>query len=142
MAIPEGFRQIHRLRLALRWGDMDVLGHVNNTEYFRYFEQARVELFDELGFSVLPDATGPVIINAHCTFLKQLRYPGDIEVITYAGAPGRSSFEMRHEVRRIDEPEVLIAEGGVKVVWVDRQAEKSVPLPESVRELLRISDAV
>lgn len=136
MAIPDGFQQIHRLQLKLRWGDMDVLGHVNNTEYFRYFEQARVEIFDELGFSVLPDATGPVIINARCTFLRQLRYPGEIEVITYAGAAGRSSFEMLHEVRRIDEPEVLIAEGGVKVVWVDRQAEKSVPLPDLVREKL------
>ena len=139
MAIPEGFRLIRRLPLKLRWGDMDVLGHVNNTEYFRYFEQARVEIFDKLGFSVLPDATGPVIINAHCTFLKQLRYPGEIDVITYAGNPGRSSFEMLHEVRRIDEPEVLVAEGGVKVVWVDRQAEKSVALPEEVRRMLQLA---
>ena len=136
MAIPEGFRLIRRLQMKLRWGDMDVLGHVNNTEYFRYFEQARVEIFDELGFSVLPDSTGPVIINAHCTFLKQLRYPGEIEVLTYAGAPGRSSFEMLHEVRRTDTPEVLVAQGGVKVVWVDRQAEKSVPLPDEVRQKL------
>lgn len=136
MAIPEGYRQIHRIQLALRWGDMDVLGHVNNTEYFRYFEQARVEIFDELGCSVLPDATGPVIINAHCTFLRQLRYPGQIEVVTFAGAPGRSSFEMLHEVRRIDDPDLLIAEGGVKVVWVDRRAEKSVPLPDEIRQKL------
>jgi acyl-CoA thioester hydrolase len=138
MAIPDGYQRIHRLQLKLRWGDMDVLGHVNNTEYFRYFEQARVEIFDELGFSVLPDATGPVIINAHCTFLRQLRYPGEIEIITYAGAPGRSSFEMLHEVRRIDEPDVLIAEGGVKVVWVDRLAEKSVSLPAEVKQMLQI----
>ena len=138
MAIPNGYQRIHRLQLKLRWGDMDVLGHVNNTEYFRYFEQARVEIFDEVGCSVLPDATGPVIINAHCTFLRQLRYPGEIEVITYAGAAGRSSFEMLHEIRRIDEPHVLIAEGGVKVVWVDRQAEKSVPLPDEVRKTLQL----
>ena len=44
MAIPDGFRLIHRLPLKLRWGEMDALGHVNNTEYFRYFEQARVEI--------------------------------------------------------------------------------------------------
>ena len=84
----------------------------------------------------MPDATGPVIINAHCTFLKQLRYPGEIDVITYAGNPGRSSFEMLHEVRRIDDPDVLFAQGGVKVVWVDRQAEKSVALPDEVRGVL------
>ncbi len=139
MAIPDGFRLIHRTRLALRWGDMDALGHVNNTEYFRYFEQARVEMFDALGFTVARVGTGPVIINANCTFLKQLRYPGEIEVTSYAGSPGRSSFEMLHEVRRIDQPGVVVAEGGVKVVWVDQQAEKSVPLPEEVRRKLQLA---
>ncbi len=139
MAIPEGFRRVHSTRIAIRWGDMDALGHVNNTAYFRYFEQARVEMFDALGFPVAQVGTGPVIINAHCTFLKQLRYPGDVEVVSYAGAPGRSSFEMLHEVRRIDEPDVVVAQGGVKVVWVDQQAEKSVPLPEGVRQLLQLA---
>jgi acyl-CoA thioesterase FadM len=27
----------------IRWSDMDMLGHVNNTVYFRYMEQARIE---------------------------------------------------------------------------------------------------
>lgn len=137
MAIPDGFKQVHRTRIAIRWGDMDALGHVNNTAYFRYFEQARVEMFDELGFAVALGGTGPVIINAHCTFLKQLRYPGDVDVISYAGAPGRSSFEMLHEVRRIDEPDALVAQGGVKVVWVDHEVEKSVALPDKLRSMLQ-----
>ena len=29
--------------MPIRWGDMDALGHVNNTVYFRYMEQARIE---------------------------------------------------------------------------------------------------
>ncbi len=136
MPIPEGFRQLHRSRMAIRWGDMDTMGHVNNTVYFRYLEQARIETFEAFGFPPSPDGIGPVIINAHCTFLRQLRYPGEIEVCTWAGVLGRSSFEMLHQIRRIDAPEVLYAEGGAKVVWVDQRVEKSMPLPQQVREAL------
>ena len=35
-------RLLHSLRLQVRWGDMDALGHVNNAEYLRYFEQSRI----------------------------------------------------------------------------------------------------
>ena len=136
MAIPEGYRLLRRTRMAIRWGDMDAMGHVNNTLYFRYLEQARIELFEELGCPATPGGVGPVIINAHCTFLKQLRYPGDIEVTSWAGSPGRSSFESLHEIRRIDEPDVLYALGGAKVVWVDQRVEKSMPLPPAIRELI------
>jgi acyl-CoA thioester hydrolase len=80
-----------------------------------------------------------VIVTAYCTFLKQLKYPGDIEIRTFAGAPGRSSFEVTHEIRLVDEQgnaDVVYAEGGGKVVWIDFQAEKSVPLPERIRDQL------
>ena len=32
----------------VRWGDMDAFGHVNNTVYFRYFEQARIGYFEQV----------------------------------------------------------------------------------------------
>ncbi|HZW12125.1 MAG TPA: thioesterase family protein [Noviherbaspirillum sp.] len=122
--------------MPIRWGDMDAMGHVNNTVYFRYLEQARIEWFTEAGCNPDPNGEGPVIINAHCTFIKQLKYPGEIEVRTYVGVPGRSSFETYQEIFRIDEPDVLASQGGAKVVWVNFPAEKSVPLPERVRALL------
>lgn len=131
---------VHVMRMPIRWGDMDALGHVNNTVYFRYFEQARVEWFADAGCAWSGEGEGPVIVNAHCTFLRQLKYPGEIEVRTYAGAPGRSSFETYCEVRRVDQPEVLTADGGAKVVWVDFSSGKAVPLPQGVRELLATPD--
>ncbi len=136
MAIPENFVLVHRMHMPIRWGDMDAMGHVNNTVYFRYLEQARIVWFEALGCPPDPVGTGPVIINAHCTFLKQLRYPGDIEVTTYVGDFGRSSFQTLHQIRRVDSPEVLAAEGGSKVVWVDQRVEKSSPLPPEMRERL------
>lgn len=127
---------VHTTRMPIRWGDMDAMGHVNNTVYFRYLEQARIEWFTEAGCEPDPNGEGPVIINARCTFLRQLKYPGEIEVNTYVGAPGRSSFEMYHEIRRTDQKDVLSAEGAAKVVWVDLPSEKSAPLPQRVRALL------
>jgi acyl-CoA thioester hydrolase len=127
---------VHSLRMPIRWGDMDTMGHVNNTVYFRYLEQARIEWFTEIGCEPDPLGEGPVIINAHCTFIRQLKYPGDIEVRTYVGPPGRSSFETMQEIRRIDQPEIIAAQGGAKVVWVNFPSEKSVRLPDHVRALL------
>jgi len=127
---------VHTMRMPIRWGDMDAMGHVNNTVYFRYLEQARIEWFTEAGCQPDPQGEGPVIINAHCTFIRQLKYPGDIEIRTYVGVAGRSSFETYQEIRRVDQVEILAAEGGAKVVWVNFPSEKSVSLPERVRALL------
>jgi acyl-CoA thioester hydrolase len=127
---------VHATRMSIRWGDMDAMGHVNNTVYFRYLEQARIEWFNEIGCLPDPDGEGPVIVNAHCSFIRQLRYPGEIEVRTYVGPGGRSSFETHVEVRRVDDLGALAAEGGAKVVWVDFPKEKSAPLPDYIRALL------
>ncbi len=138
MSVMEGYTRVHRLRMPIRWGDMDAMGHVNNTVYFRYFEQARIAWFEAMGCPPDPAGVGPVIISAHCTFLKQLRYPGDIEVDTLVGEFGRSSFHTIHQIRRPDDPETVMAEGGSKVVWVDQRVEKAVPLPDQIKAQLQV----
>jgi acyl-CoA thioester hydrolase len=53
---------VHVERIAIRWGDMDAMGYVNNTIYFRYMEQARISWFDAQGRSVpLPDRIRQII---------------------------------------------------------------------------------
>ncbi len=124
---------IHVTKMPIRWGDMDAYGHVNNTVYFRYMEQARVEWIEEMKVPVRPGGEGPVIINAACTFLKPMNYPGVVEVRTYVGAVGRSSCQTYVDMLIDDE---VYAEGAAKVVWMDTQTGKSVPLPEHVRAVL------
>lgn len=130
---------VHTMRMAVRWGDMDAMGHVNNTVYFRYIETARIAWLEQIGD--LPDASraGPVLINAQCSFLKQLKYPAEIEVRSYVGPPGRSSFEVSHDIRLVGadgQAGALHAEAAAKIVWVDFASEKSTPLPEAIRALL------
>lgn len=124
---------VHRMRMPIRWGDMDMMGHVNNAMYFTYLETARIDWFTGIGCSPNPGGEGPVLINAACTFLRQLEYPGDIEISTFIGGFGRSSFETFHQIRRVDQPDVVCAEGSAKVVWVDFVAGKSTPLSDELK---------
>jgi acyl-CoA thioester hydrolase len=127
---------VHTETIPIRWGDMDAMGHVNNTVYFRYMEQARISWFDSLGVRPSTRGEGPVIINASCTFMKQLVYPGDVELRTYAGKVGHSSFETWLEMRPSYDPETVYAEGAAKVVWVDFDKGKSTALPEKIRQIV------
>lgn len=124
---------IHVTTMPIRWGDMDAYGHVNNTVYFRYMEQARVEWIEAMQVVVRPGGTGPVIINASCTFQRPMTYPGTVEVRTYVGAIGRSSCQTHVEMLIDGE---VYAEGAAKVVWMDTQSGKSAPLPDHVRAAL------
>lgn len=126
---------IYVTTMPIRWGDMDAYGHVNNTVYFRYMEQARVEWLEDMKIEVRPGGLGPVIINASCTFLAPLNYPGQVEVKTFAGKPGRSSVETFVEIRVVGDS-TLYAEGAAKVVWMDTNTGKSAPIPDHVRTVL------
>jgi acyl-CoA thioester hydrolase len=121
--------------LPIRWGDMDAMGHVNNTVYFRYMEQARIEWFEQLGYNTGQNAQeGPVIVNASCTFLVPLVYPGNVEVRMFIGHPGRSSLPTHYELRLQGE-EKLYATGDAKMVWINPASGRSIPLPDNMRSL-------
>jgi acyl-CoA thioester hydrolase len=125
---------VHTMLIPVRWGDMDALGHVNNTVYFRFMEQARIEWLH--GLSCVPDERGygAVIVNAHCTFKRPFTFPDKVEIRTYIASPGRSSFETIQEMYSVNDGLQLYAEGGAKVVWVSPESGKSVPLPEVIRQ--------
>lgn len=126
---------VQKTLVPIRWGDMDAYRHVNNTVYFRYMEQARVEYLESIGYPVVPSGTAPVIINASCTFLIPLTYPGNVEVSVFFGAPGRSSFMSSYEIRLHGE-DTVYATGEAKIVWTDVTSGKSVMIPDDLRQRL------
>ena len=131
--LPTDARRIHEVTMPLRWGDMDAMGHINNTLYFRYMEICRLDWIFSVGVSTDLSGQGPVIVNAFCNFLRQLSFPGDIRVTMAVANPGRSSFETYHTIERLDEPGVVYAEGGARTVWTDYAAKKSAPMPDWFR---------
>lgn len=135
-------KRVHTALIPIRWGDMDAYSHVNNTLYFRYMEQVRVEYLESIGHSIRPRDSAPVIVNTSCTFLLPLTYPGLVEVQMYLAAPGRSSIPSFYEIRRQGDP-TLYASGEAKIVWTDVASGKSAPIPETLREqLAELGEAV
>ena len=139
LSLPEQRRLVFETVVPMRWGDMDAMGHVNNTLYFRYMEIGRMEWLHALlqqagqGPDAPPPGQGPVVVNAFCNFLRELRHPGSVLVRVYAANPGRSSFDTFYELLREDRPGEVYANGGAKVVWIDHEARKSVELPAAMR---------
>jgi acyl-CoA thioester hydrolase len=138
--LPERKKKVFEMTMPIRWGDMDAMGHVNNTVYFRYLETARIEWFTSLGFNPNPGGQGPVIVNAFCNFHRQLEYPGDIRVSMFASDPARTTFETWATIERLDEPGVIYASGGATTIWVDFPKQKATDLPDWLRDLTRATD--
>lgn len=134
--LPEQKKLSFEMTIPIRWGDMDAMGHVNNTVYFRYLEIVRVEWLRQVGGPPDPSGEGPVIVNAFCNFLKQLEYPGDVLARHYVANPGRSSFDTFITLERVDQPGVIYAEGGATTVWMDFPSGKSAPMPDWLRQLV------
>ncbi len=134
--IPEQKKLVFEMTMPIRWGDMDAMGHVNNTLYFRYLEICRIDWMHAVGCEPNPQGEGPVIVNAFCNFYKQLEYPGDILVKMYVSDPGRTTFESWCTIERVDQPNIIYAAGGATTIWVDFPNQKAKTLPDSMRALV------
>ena len=138
--MAEERRLAHVERIPIRWGDMDAMGHVNNTVYFRYMEQARISWFEQL----VPEdevwqSTGIVIVNASCNYKRPITYPGTVEVKLLVGPPGGSSTPTFYELR-VDADPVPYADGAAVVVFVDMKTQKPARIPEGIRQRLLESE--
>ena len=136
MDVPEEKKLTFEMVIPIRWGDMDAMGHVNNTIYFRFFETVRLAWLHKVGGAPDVNGEGVLIANAFCNFIKQLEYPGEVVARHYVAKPGRSSFDTFVTLERIDTPGVIHATGGATAVWVNFKQQKSRPMPNWLRALL------
>ena len=134
--IPDQKKLVFETHIAVRWGDMDAMGHVNNATYFRYMETARIDWFRSIG--CVPDAQGegPVIVNAFCNFYRQFEYPDDVLLKMYVSDPGRTTFESWATMEKVAEPGVVCAAGGATTIWVNFPQQKAVGLPDWIRAIV------
>ena len=96
--------------LDLRWGDLDAYGHVNNVEFLRYLEEARVRVFwrgtarEQTGMERHfrgDDPSGPktLVVNHQIEYLRILEYSdAPITVELWIGKLGGSSLEVHYEI--------------------------------------------
>ena len=125
---------VHVEKMRMRWGEADALGHMNNTVYFRYLEQARISWFDSLGIDYSRE--GPVLGNINCRFRIPVIYPADLAVSIHASNPRTSSFTLASAITNQSDARVYATAEAV-MVWIDLEQGKSRPLPDWLRNLIQ-----
>ncbi len=117
----------------LVWGDMDAFQHVNNTVYFRYFEDARIAYFAKAGLLEQRETTGlgPILASTSCNFRAPLTFPDRIHIATKVENMKSKTFNMKYLVysERLDR---VAAEGEGLIVFFDYTKGTSCVIPESV----------
>ena len=136
MSASDTPRLLHACRIPVRWGDMDSYGHVNNTRYVQYLEEARIAWFASLSMDIDHGPEGPVVLQVQHTYLRPVVHPATVVVELYAGALGRSSLTLEHRLYTEAESGILYGEGFCKLVWIEHAANRSVPVPPGLRALL------
>jgi len=125
-------------RLEVRFRDCDPMGHVNNAVYFTYLEQTRFAHWRSLwGFGspqLPPGMPGVILAHAECDFKHPARYGQMLDVKLRVVELGRTSFRYEYEI--VDEEQRTIARAKTVQVMFDYAAEKPVPIPAHIRELL------
>jgi acyl-CoA thioester hydrolase len=124
---------VARVVVSVRWGDMDAFNHVNNAQYLRYLEEARVQWLAGIPGISLSDPIAPVLVASNVNYRQPIEWPNEIAVELSIEKIGNSSLTMDHRMLSASDASVLYSDGSVVMVWIDTQTGKSVPLPEAIR---------
>ena len=121
----------------IEWGDMDALQHVNNIEYFKYFQVARIAYFEKIASDgVLREKRIPLILaSTQCKFIYPLAYPDSISVGVRVDAMADQYFTMKYAVVS-HQHQRLAAIGDAKVVMFDYVNNKKTSVPDEIRKTI------
>jgi acyl-CoA thioester hydrolase len=126
----------HVLPVPTRWKDNDVYGHVNNVEYYSYFDTViNTWLIREGGLDIHKGAAIGVCAESHCAFSAALAFPETVQAGLRVSRLGRTSVRYEIGLFREDGDE-LAAEGWFVHVFVDRGTRRPVEIPPGLRGAL------
>ncbi len=126
----------HVREITTRWKDNDVYGHVNNVEYYSYFDTVINEyLISEGGLDIVAGGTIGLCAESHCAFHGPLAFPGVIEAGLRVAELGRSSVRYEIALRSLG-ADALAAEGWFVHVFVDRESRRPAEIPARLRSAL------
>ena len=136
---PPGQRADYRWfhQITTRWMDNDVFQHVNNVNYFSFFDTAVT--YYEMSEQVVGLFTGPthcVVAEVTCRYFRSLSFPDRVTVGVRVARIGGSSVRYEVGVFRNDE-DIAAAEGHFVHVFVERGSQRPAPIPAASREILQ-----
>lgn len=127
----------HYQTIPTRWMDNDVYGHINNVQYYSYFDTVVNRFLIERGLLDIhaSDVIG-VVAETRCNFFASAAFPVDIEAGMRVAHLGRSS--VRYEIGLfVEGREAAIAAGHFVHVYVSREHWAPVSIPDATRDVLR-----
>ncbi len=133
--------RVHRIKIQVRFGDTDALGHVNNAVYLSYFEAARAGYYAAVaghGFGQAPEGGEPwifLVAEARVTYRAPIRFGDPVVVECRVAWASRSSFALEYRVVAGD---AIAAEGETIQVMVAAASGRPTRVPEDL--LRRIAD--
>jgi acyl-CoA thioester hydrolase len=122
--------------ITTRWSDNDIYGHVNNVMYYSYFDTAANRyLIEEGGLDISDGTIVGYVVNSGCEYHSPITYPELVEAGVRVDRLGNSSVQYGIAIFKEGEPEAA-AHGHFVHVFVAREANQSVPIPQNLRAAL------
>lgn len=128
----------HFTHMETRWADMDWFRHVNNVQYARYFECARMNYFSQvIDLAFAPDQRGGLIIaQLAVSFIRQVEHPAMLNIGTAVERVGNASIRLRSAIFVADAQQPA-ATSEETVVWFNYPEQRSEPVPDPIRARIR-----
>ena len=123
-----------QIKMDVAWGDMDALGVVNNSVFFKYFETARIKYYEKLKVDSLDKDLNPTLAQTSCRYLSPLTYPNTLTIGVRVKSMGQSSIVFEHAI--FSETGELCAIGDAVVVAVNTKTLKKEDVPETMRNAI------
>ncbi|UJL45498.1 acyl-CoA thioesterase [Virgibacillus sp. NKC19-16] len=115
--------------VKVRFGETDALGHINNTSYFMYMEETRLDFLQELGMEFSSENFSFILASTKCDFIRQGYFGQILEINTKVVKIGRTSITLNTDM--VDkESGNMIAKGEATVVYFDVHKQKPAEIPE------------
>ena len=125
------------IKLDIRWGDMDEMGHVNNAIYLTYFEQARIYYFEEACKWNWKEQ-GAILASAHVDYVRPVVFPNATYAYVRTSKIGNKSLQISYLITTmVDGIEHLATTGYTIMVMYDYKNNVSIAVPDFIKERLR-----
>src|SRR3954464_10395745 len=127
---------LHFLAITTRWKDNDVYGHVNNVEYYSFFDTVINDfLIRSGGLDIHGGGVIGLCVESQCTFKQSLVFPGTVDAGLRVTRLGNSSVGYEIGLFRSVAAEPAATDRFVHV-FVDRADRRPVPVPDQIRAAL------
>lgn len=128
----------HKVPIAIRFKDIDKMGHANNANYLTYIEEARIKYFEEVvGTNKKWSQVGLIVARNEVDYKAPIFFHDSIFVYTRCSRIGTKSLTLEWViVRERNEREEIVAQGVTVIVCYDYAHDKTIALPDGHRQLL------